>query len=118
MSKSVLVVDDSTFMRKRIKEKLTDLGYNVIAEARDGNEAIQMYDLHTPELVTMDITMRGKDGLNASSEILAKHPDAQIFILTMIKEDGYQQMGQNIGVKGFLLKDDLEKLGDMLNETK
>ncbi len=114
MSKSVLVVDDSTFMRRRIKEKLINLGYNVIAEARDGNEAIQMYDQYEPELVTMDITMRSMDGLSASTEILAKHPDAQIFILTMIKEKGYQQIGQNIGVKGFLLKDELEQLGEML----
>ena len=115
MEKSVLVVDDSTFMRKRVEDKLKTLGYKVVGAARDGDEAIELYERLRPELVTMDITMRGKDGLSASKEILDKHPEANIVVLTMLKEKDYEKMAKAIGVKGFLLKDDLERLGEILD---
>ncbi len=114
MSKSVLVVDDSTFMRKRIINKLKELGCEIVGEARDGNEAVDLYEQLKPDLVTMDITMRGKDGLSASKEILAKYPEAQIIVLTMLKEDDYKTIAQNLGIKGFLLKDDLDNLGELV----
>lgn len=114
MSKTVLVVDDSTFMRKRIINKLKELGYEIVGEARDGNEAVDLYEQLKPALVTMDITMRGKDGLSASKEILAKYPEAQIIVLTMLKEDDYKTIAQNLGIKGFLLKDDLDNLGELV----
>ena len=114
MSKTVLVVDDSTFMRKRIINKLKELGYEIVGEARDGNEAVDLYEQLKPDLVTMDITMRGKDGLSASKEILAKYPEAQIIVLTMLKEDDYKTIAQNLGIKGFLLKDDLDNLGELV----
>jgi two-component system chemotaxis response regulator CheY len=115
MSKSVLVVDDSSFMRKRIIGELTQRGYQIVGEARDGNEAIELYDNLKPDLVTMDITMRGKDGLSASKEILQKYPEAKIVVLTMLKENDYQTLAKNLGVKGFLLKDQLHKLGELLD---
>jgi two-component system chemotaxis response regulator CheY len=115
MSKSVLVVDDSAFMRKRIISKLTAMGYTICGEAKNGNEAIELYEELKPDLVTMDITMRGKDGLTASKEILSKHPDAAIVILTMLKDKEYQNLAGEIGVKGFLLKDELDGLADLLN---
>jgi two-component system chemotaxis response regulator CheY len=114
MNKSVLVVDDSTFMRKRIISKLTAMGYSICGEAKNGNEAIELYDNLKPDLVTMDITMRGKDGLAASKEILSKYPDATIVILTMLKDDEYKNIAEKIGVKGFLLKDELDGLADLL----
>jgi len=114
MSKTVLVVDDSTFMRKRIINKLKELGYEIVGEARDGNEAVDLYEQLKPDLVTMDITMRGKDGLSASKEILAKYPEAQIIVLTMLKENDYKTIAKNLGIKGFLLKDDLENLGELV----
>ena len=114
MSKTVLEVDDSTFMRKRIINKLKELGYEIVGEARDGNEAVDLYEQLKPDLVTMDITMRGKDGLSASKEILAKYPEAQIIVLTMLKEDDYKTIAQNLGIKGFLLKDDLDNLGELV----
>ncbi|MGP8331792.1 MAG: response regulator [Methanosarcinaceae archaeon] len=114
MSKTVLVVDDSTFMRKRIINKLKELGCEIVGEARDGNEAVDLYEQLKPDLVTMDITMRGKDGLSASKEILAKYPEAQIIVLTMLKEDDYKTIAQNLGIKGFLLKDDLDNLGELV----
>ncbi len=117
MSKSVLVVDDSSFMRKRIIGELTQRGYQIVGEARDGNEAIELYDNLKPDLVTMDITMRGKDGLSASKEILQKYPEAKIVVLTMLKENDYQTLAKNLGVKGFLLKDQLHKLGELLDES-
>ena len=114
MTKRVLIVDDSTFMRKRIKNKLTDLGYQIVGEARDGDEAVEKYDSLKPDLVTMDITMRGKDGISASKEILADDPQANIIMLTMLKDDKYRNIADEVGIKGFLLKDELEKISELI----
>ena len=114
MSKNILVVDDSAFMRKRIISKITKIGHSVIAQARDGNEAIKLYEEHKPDLVLMDITMRGKDGLSASKEILEKDPSAKIIMLTMLNDDEYRTTAEKLGVSGFVLKDDLDKLENFI----
>jgi two-component system chemotaxis response regulator CheY len=69
----VLVVDDSGFMRKRIVEELKAQGHSVVGEAKGGNEAVELYRTLRPDLVTMDITMRDKDGITAQ-EILSEDP--------------------------------------------
>jgi two-component system chemotaxis response regulator CheY len=117
MNKTVLVVDDSTFMRKRIKEQLTALGFTVLGEARDGGEAIELYNRLKPGLVTMDITMRGKDGLSASREILEMYPDAVIYIVTMLRESEYETSALKMGVRGFIHKDDLDQLSALLEKA-
>ena len=114
MTKKVLIVDDSTFMRKRIKSKLTDLGYQIAGEARDGTEAVEKYSSLKPDLVTMDITMRGKDGISASKEILENDPEANIIMLTMLKDDKYRALADDVGIKGFLLKDELDKISELI----
>ncbi|MGB4373642.1 MAG: response regulator, partial [Halanaerobiales bacterium] len=63
MSRKILVVDDSAFMRAMLKNILIDAGYEVIGEAGDGKDAIEKYKELKPELVTMDITMPNLDGI-------------------------------------------------------
>ncbi|HUT12822.1 MAG TPA: response regulator, partial [Thermoguttaceae bacterium] len=62
MSKRVLVVDDSMLMRKMVGEILTDDGWEVVAEATDGQEAVEQYERFRPDVVTLDIVMPGTDG--------------------------------------------------------
>ena len=82
MGKKILVVDDSTIMRKMIGSTLHKAGHEVVGEAKDGNTAIEQYKLIKPDLVTMDITMRGMDGFTAAGKILDFDNQAQIIFLS------------------------------------
>ena len=84
MQKRVLIVDDSNLMRHRIVQCLTEAGHTVVGKAKDGTEAVQLYQQLKPDVVTMDITMRGKDGISAAQEILALNPEAAIIFYTLI----------------------------------
>ena len=73
---SILIVDDAAFMRMMLKDILTKGGFDVAGEAADGNEAVQKYQELKPDLVTLDITMPNKDGIQALKEIKSIDPNA------------------------------------------
>ena len=73
---TVLVVDDSRTMLLIMRKLLGDLGHEVVAEAANGKEAIVAYETHSPDLVTMDITMPVMAGVTAVQQIVKRHPDA------------------------------------------
>ncbi len=116
MAKRVLVVDDSTFMRNRLKKAITTHGGEVVGEAKDGNEGVKSYQELKPNLVTMDITMRGMDGLTASKEILALDPDANIVMVTILQDDEYEKVARDLGIRWFMTKNDFSKLKDIIAE--
>ena len=66
MGKKILIVDDATFIRTMVRDILVPRGFEIAGEATNGNEAVVMYEKLQPDLVTMDITMREKDGLVAA----------------------------------------------------
>ena len=72
----ILIVDDAAFMRMMIKDILTKGGFEIAGEAADGNEAVAKYNELKPDLVTLDITMPNKDGIQALKEIKAADPNA------------------------------------------
>ncbi len=74
----VLVVDDAAFMRKVVSDALTKAGHEVIAEATNGQEAVDQFRALKPDLATLDITMPEKDGLTALSEIMSLDPNARV----------------------------------------
>jgi two-component system, chemotaxis family, chemotaxis protein CheY len=102
----VLVVDDSGFMRKRIVEELRAQGHSIVGEAKGGNEAVEMYRTLRPDVVTMDITMRDKDGITAAREILTEDPGAKVLFLTILKDDKYKAEAERLGAIGFINKTD------------
>lgn len=110
----VMVVDDSTFMRNRIKKALIAEGAEIVGEAKDGNDAVKLYQELKPDLVTMDITMRGKDGLSATKEIMAVDPNANIIMVTILQSEEYKKIAENLGVKGFITKNDFSQLKAIL----
>ncbi|MGD9213672.1 MAG: response regulator, partial [Desulfobacteraceae bacterium] len=89
MGKRVLIVDDSSIMRKMIKNTLASGSHQVVGEAKNGKEAVAMYKSLKPDLVTMDITMREMDGFVAAKEILAHDGSAQIIFLSNLDEEKY-----------------------------
>lgn len=117
MAKRVLIVDDSTFMRKKLRKDITAQGAEIVGEAKDGDEAVKLYHELKPDLVTMDITMRGKDGLTASKEILESDPNAKIIMISVLQSEDYKQIANELGVIGFVAKGDIGALKDILDKV-
>ena len=104
MGKRVLIVDDAHFMRMMVKDTLSPHGFEICGEAKDGNEAITLYQQLKPDLVTMDITMREKDGLEAAREILNRDPNARIVMVTALGQEKMLMDSVALGVRDFVVK--------------
>lgn len=110
MSKRILVVDDSNLMRHRIVQCLTNAGYQVVGKAKDGDEAVELYRTLKPEVVTMDVTMRGKDGITAAKEILSFDPNAAIILYTLLDTQALSIDLNEVVVKKIIRKGDEDEL--------
>ena len=104
----ILVVDDISIMRQVIKGHLERLGHTVVAEAGDGDKAIQQYKLFKPDLVTMDITMPAengvKNGIDSLKLIRAFDKDAKVIMVTSHGEEKLVMEALMAGAKGYILK--------------
>lgn len=99
-----LIVDDSKFMRRIIKETLESGGHSVIAEADNGNEGIISYKKYKPDFVTMDITMGGKDGMRAVQEITEFDPAAKIVVISALNESTIKMHDNAIRASAYITK--------------
>lgn len=104
MRKRILVVEDSAMMRKAISKLLTEAGYQVIAEADTGADAVRLYREFQPDIVTMDITMRDTNGLIAAADIKQIDPEARILFLSNLEQERYRQDVARIGGLGLVNK--------------
>ena len=113
MAKTALVVDDVAFARKVIKDILTAAKYNVIGEAANGNEAVLLYNKHKPDVVTMDIVMPEKGGIEATRQILDGDKNAKIIMISAMGHEQLLMEAINAGARDYILKpfspDDLIK---------
>lgn len=104
MGKRVLIVDDSAYLRLMIKKVLTQAGYQVVGEASDGEQAIQLYKELRPDLVTMDVVMPKKNGLEALQEIFNIDPNACVVIITALGHEPLIKRAIRLGAKNFVIK--------------
>ncbi|HEX7057473.1 MAG TPA: response regulator [Bacilli bacterium] len=104
MSLRVLVVDDTKFMRAMLKDILVQFGYEVIGEAENGKQGVQMYDSLRPDIVLMDISMPEKDGISALKDMLAIDPDAVILICSGMSQQDLISEAMKAGAKGYVMK--------------
>ncbi|WP_409292295.1 response regulator [Peribacillus sp. SCS-37] len=104
MAHRILIVDDAAFMRMMIKDILTKNGYDVVAEAADGQQAVEKYKEHQPDLVTMDITMPEKDGIAALKEIKQSDPAAKIIMCSAMGQQAMVIDAIQAGAKDFIVK--------------
>ena len=79
---NILIVDDSKTSRKILRGALEEAGYTVVGEAADGNQGVDMYKELKPDVVTMDITMPNKDGIEALGEIMNYDSQAKVVMVT------------------------------------
>ena len=104
LMKKCIIVDDSKFMRKIIAETLTEYGYLIAGEADNGQDGIDLYEKVKPDFATMDITMAGKDGAKAISEIKDKFPESKIIVISALSENTLRINDKEIKADAFLTK--------------
>ncbi len=104
MKKRVLVVDDAPIIRLMIKDIIEFNGYEVVGEANNGKEAVQMYNELKPNLVTMDIIMPEMDGIEALGEILKNDPEAKVVMVTAIDQRESLMKAIRLGATDYIVK--------------
>ncbi len=101
----VLLADDHTLVRAGIRALLEKLpGVEVAGEASDGREVIDLIKAHQPDVVLMDISMPGLNGLQALARITRDFPQVRVIILSMHHNDEYVMQALKSGASGYLLK--------------
>ena len=104
MSLRVMVVDDALFMRNMLKDIFVRAGYEVVAEAENGEMALGLYLEFKPDLVTMDIVMPKKSGIEALQEIMTNAPDACVVMVSALGQDSLVLEAVESGAKDFIVK--------------
>ena len=102
----VVLADDHDLVRSGIKALLATVeGVRVIAEARNGNELLQLLETVQPDVVMTDISMPGMDGITAIAEIHSRHPEVRVLVLSMYDTVDFVKRAVANGACGYLMKD-------------
>lgn len=104
MALSVMIVDDALFMRNMLKDIFTRAGYDVAAEAEDGEIALELYRKIRPDLVTMDIVMPKRSGIEALRDIVKEDPKARVVMVSALGQDSLVLEAVEAGACDFIVK--------------
>ena len=102
--KKVLICDDSIVMRKMINDILSRNGYNVVGQAKNGVEAVELYSKLQPDLVTMDIIMPGEPGVEIVKKIVTIDSNARIMMVTGLSQKNLVLQAMENGAREFVVK--------------
>jgi len=118
MGKKVLIVDDAIFMRMKLKDILEKGGFEVVAEAQNGLEAIDKYKSEMPDIVTLDITMPEMDGITALKKIKSIDPGAKVIMCSAMGQQSMVMDAIQAGASDFIVKPfETERVLQSLNKT-
>jgi DNA-binding NarL/FixJ family response regulator len=107
---SIVLADDHVLVRQGLKRIIEEMpGLEVVGEANDGLELLNLLNHVTPQMVILDIFMPNLRGIEAIHEIKKIHPELKVLILTMHKDKEYLYLSLSAGAKGYLLKEDADK---------
>ena len=102
---NVLIADDHAIVRSSLAELFAStLDISVVAECVDGSEVVERAGASRPDVVLMDLTMPGMDGMTATQALLLVQPEARVVLLTASLRPNVVQQAQACGARGFLLK--------------
>ncbi|MGF1599961.1 MAG: response regulator [Acidimicrobiales bacterium] len=101
----LLLADDHRMLREGLRRSLSEIGFTVVAEARNGLEALDLAAAVQPDVILMDVTMPGLDGVEATRQIRARQPDVKIVVLTMHADQDILTEAIRAGANGYLVKD-------------
>jgi len=104
LAKTVLIVDDALFMRNMLREIFELAGWEVIAEAETGVQAVAQYRSHRPDLVTMDIVMPEMGGIDAMKRILTEQPQARVVMCSALGQESMVMEALKAGARDFIVK--------------
>ena len=104
MDKSVVIVDDSKFQIMQLGRFFAEvMGFRVLASGENGEEAVELYRTHKPDLITMDLTMPKLDGRGALERILREFPEANVLVISAVKGPLLLEC-LNLGAKSYVEK--------------
>lgn len=120
---TVLIVDDASFMRGSLRHIVGSAGHEVLGEAKDGKEALDLYKKLKPDLVTLDILMRGMDGITGLEAIMREDPAAKVIMVTALGQEEKQAEAHGLGASGYIrkpfkVKDITEEIERVLRENQ
>ncbi|MDO4248589.1 MAG: response regulator [Neisseria sp.] len=101
---TIMIVDDSNVIRNRIARGSESIELEVVATAGNGKDAVQLYDLLRPDLVTMDLTMPQMDGLECIQKIIDINEDANILVISALADKATGIRALEYGARGFIYK--------------
>jgi DNA-binding NarL/FixJ family response regulator len=110
MSLRILIVDDHDLVRRGIRSLLEGHhGWNVCGEATNGRDAVEQNGRLRPDVVVMDLSLPGLNGLDATRQILKETPGTEVLVLTMHQSEELARDVLQAGARGYLLKSDCDK---------
>ncbi|MGG1859094.1 response regulator [Cytobacillus firmus] len=106
MTTKIVIIDDHQLFREGVKRILDfERSFDVVAEGDDGAEAITLVEEYNPDVVIMDINMPNVNGVEATRQLIEKHPDSKVIILSIHDDENYVTHALKTGASGYLLKE-------------
>lgn len=99
-----LIVEDSSFMRKILRNILDDLDFEEVFEAENGEEGVEQFNEHRPDLVLLDIVMEEMTGLEALDEIMDTDPEATVVMISAVGQQQMVDQALDSGAQEFIEK--------------
>lgn len=107
----IVLIDDDQLVCMSLKMILeADASITISAIGNDGSEALTLYREHMPDVLLMDIRMKGMNGTEALEELLKEYPDAKVLFLTTFVDDEYIVKALELGAKGYIVKQNYENI--------
>ena len=104
MNKRILIVDDSFYMRTMLKNMLTDAGYDVVGEAANGQQALEMAVATNPDLITLDVIQPDNTGLDVLKGIRQQQPDAKVVMCSAVGQETIVNEAIENGALAYIVK--------------
>jgi two-component system, chemotaxis family, chemotaxis protein CheY len=118
MKLTVMLVDDSLIMTRKLELMMQELGHEVVHICKTGLEAVSAYPTIKPQLVLMDITMPDMDGIEATQRIIATDANARVIMVTSHGQQAMVVRSLEMGARGYVLKPVVkEKLASMIDRA-
>ncbi len=106
----ILLVDDDALVLKSLEMILKAEGVDEVFASKNGKEAFELYKKHAIDLVLQDIRLENENGIDIAGKLLEYDKEARIILLTTFKDEEYINKAIKIGVKGYILKDNVDSL--------
>jgi len=112
---NIIIVDDDPLVVESLKTIISAGGIEILATGFDGNEAVDLYFRHNPDLILMDIRMNNLSGIDASRKILERDPEAKILLITTFQDQEYIAQALSLGCRGYILKYNIKGIIPAIN---